>query len=483
MSVRVQKCLRRLLLLSAILPLCACAAKRMRSDFTGFESAYAETSNREVLLNLARLENRDPTYFFKLGQITSAYRMQAALPGAANYTPQGTTPGGAIVSGGITPSVLYENDPVFQFIPVNDDTNAQLLLKPIPPETFYILYQQGWRVDQLFRLLVDRIELTRLTGTRCDVEVIRNLAPPIYTDATGKAYTPDPDTLRAYVTFLRVSAVVYALQKHGLLLLRGAERFVPFDNNSGIAANEDKSLPIAKDQNDAVGKNTVWEKDAKGNWILGRKVFTPIFYLNPLAENDKKELVPDTAAIEEHISPDLPELREGGEAMHQALQILANGFSIHGTATPQQLEEGACPTKGISSHLVMRSLIGLMSAAAQEEIPFDALLNSDPEIPFKRTVSAQEQESVRRFKDAVPRIEQEPLLRITWKPDDTTTAPLTRVLYRGVNYSVADLSSPVNPENQYWNRDMFRLISNLTSQVTVDISKFPLPEILQLHTQ
>jgi len=38
-------------------------------------------------------------------------------------------------------------------------------------------------------------------------------------------------------------------------------------------------------------------------------------------------------------------------------------------------------------------------------------------------------------------------------------------------------------ENQSWNRDMFRLIAELSSQVTVDISKFPLPAILQLPIQ
>jgi hypothetical protein len=47
---------------------------------------------------------------------------------------------------------------------------------------------------------------------------------------------------------------------------------------------------------------------------------------------------------------------------------------------------------------------------------------------------------------------------------------------------VADPRRPVAPGDEYWNRDMFRLIGDLTSEVTVDISKFPLPEILQLHT-
>jgi hypothetical protein len=57
--------------------------------------------------------------------------------------------------------------------------NAQFLLQPVSPEQFYSLYTQGWRVDQLFRLMVDRIELTvrlsaeKKTITGCSVVSIQ----------------------------------------------------------------------------------------------------------------------------------------------------------------------------------------------------------------------------------------------------------------------------------------------------------------------
>src|SRR5580704_11961532 len=80
--------------------LSGCAAKRMKVDFIGFEKVYAETSNREQLLNLARLQNHDPTYFFKLGTIQSAYRMQASVAGTGQKVTQGTAAaGGANVIG------------------------------------------------------------------------------------------------------------------------------------------------------------------------------------------------------------------------------------------------------------------------------------------------------------------------------------------------------------------------------------------------
>src|ERR1700728_2085543 len=140
-------------ILGLLLGTTGCAIHRVHADYIGFEKAYADTSNRELLLNLARLQNHDPTYFFKMGQITSSYRMAASVSGTGSYQTQSTI---AKVANGIgtgTPALSYESDPLFQFIPVSDETNAQLLLKSIPPETFYILYQQGWRVDQLLRVM------------------------------------------------------------------------------------------------------------------------------------------------------------------------------------------------------------------------------------------------------------------------------------------------------------------------------------------
>jgi hypothetical protein len=84
-------------------------------------------------------------------------------------------------------------------------------------------------------------------------------------------------------------------------------------------------------------------------------------------------------------------------------------------------------------------------------------------------------------------MEQMPLLYVDWSGGEGAappahTPPLIELSYRSRDYMVADPSQAQDPNDEYWNRDMFRLIGSLTSQVTVDISKFPLPEILQLHS-
>ncbi len=472
-----------LLCLAGLLPLglTGCAAKRLKLDFTGFERAYAETSNREMLLNLARLQNRDPTYFFKIGQITSAYKMAASLTGSGSYatSTSNATIGGP--AGGGTPFATYENDPIFTFIPVNDETNAQLLLKPVPAETFYILYQQGWRVDQLVRLMVDRIELTRVSAHGCTVETLRNVPPAVYLKADGTTdadYLRDPDMLSSYVTFLRINAVVYWLQKHGYLLLRGTNTFVPFDSNSGLDDNV-TSAPKAQDIVTASQKNAVWEH-VGAKWLLGGKVFSPVFSLYPLQSEGTKP-VPDIAKIKREIlnDPDMKELQQG-PALDAILMSLADGFSIEGSTNQQDSCNSTSATSKISAHLVMRSLMGLMAAAAQEQVPYDALARANPAIPNSRYLPPELQaNNLPNFVDAVPPIERIPLLRLTGLPGDQEIPPIIQVNYRGTIYRIADKKNPEVADNQYWNRDVFRLINQLTSQVTVDISKFPLTEILQ----
>lgn len=473
--------LRLLLICLLLRSLCGCAVKRLKTDFVGFERVYAETSNREVLLNLARLQNRDPTYFFKIGQITSAYRMQTSLTGTGSYAVGNSNPIIGGPAGGGTPFASYEHDPIFTFVPVNDETNARLLLKPVPAETFYILYEQGWRADQLLRLMVDRVELTRSSAQGCTVETIRNVPPVVYLKPDGTPdtdYLRDPDALSSYVTFLRINALVYWLQRHGYLLLRGTNTFVPYNSASGLDENA-ANAPKAQDLVTASQKNAVWEH-VGAKWLLGEKVFSPMFSLYPLHAEGTK-LLPHIGQIKEEILND-PEMKEfkQGPALGVILASLAQGFAIEGSSDHRDSCNSTPGTYGISAHLVMRSLIGLMAAAAQEQIPYDTLAHANPIVPNSRNVPPDQQlKNPPRFLDAVPAIERIPLLRLTGAPEDQETEPIIEVNYRGTIYRIADKKNADGTDNQYWNRDMFRLINQLTSQVTVDVSKFPLTEILR----
>jgi hypothetical protein len=453
-------------LVAACVFLTGCAAARLKADYRTYERSYAEGSNRQMLLNLARLDQHHPTYFFKLGQVNTTYRMAAGLGSNAQFSPQGNIGG---VTGGGTPSLTYEQNPQWNFIPVNDDQLAQTLLKPVPAEFFYMFYQQGWRVDQLLRLMVDRIEI-HVPGR--EVQIIRN------------APSNDPEAVDSYVTFLRISAIALELQRRGLLVLGGETRFVPLAKGWTT-----KDLPGTKDFLDSVSKsdpsskNLVWRRTADDKaWEVGRELVMPIFRLNVPEDTARnkdqaghKDLVARLMAqYQADIEKDIPELQgkplrppkfQDEASLKTTLTVLRCGFKLQESVNPEQ---GTVDEECLSARLVMRSLIGMMSAASQEQPRFDELMNNPSY----------------NFPARVPEKERQPLLRLTWTEKEELTPSLVQLNYLGKTYTVADKATPsALEEKAFWNRDVFRVISQLASQVTVDISKFPLPEILQIRTQ
>jgi hypothetical protein len=602
----------------ALIAISGCAVHRVRADFNGFEKAYADTSNRELLLNLARLQNHDPTYFFKMGQITSSYRMSASVPTSVGYASQSSVSGKSNTTGGATPALSYESDPLFQFIPVNDEENAQLLLKQIPAETFYILYQQGWRIDQLFRLMVDRIEVTQPDdfsdpSKGCDVSIYRNV-PPTLGDPNDPLETQE---LGSYAGFLRASAIAYSLQRHGNLALREFSKFVPLDTNAvsagpssgagsggGQSSSADntpslgdhpptgspgtdtpspapaaaKPGPVsATDIEKAAEKSLSFETykvpsppgsapstagaaagaapaagattsaasapaipaagttaagtTSTGRVLIGQRLPDARFYLipspqlpppltipagiggilynlvnDPRLKNLAQELTDKHYVADQPPSGEPNPCQKGGSpdisvtAFCLFVNAVQNGFAIEDDVSQPVANGGPCPVadpdnplstsqQNVTARLVLRSLIGVMAAAAQEQEPFDQLLQSAKDNKGPNFRMAEEPKGL-NFYQAVPETEQTPILRINWKPDyagapDLRPMPdLIELNYRETDYRVADPFKDEVPvtENQYWNRDVFRLIAALTAQVTVDTSKYPIANILQLNS-
>jgi hypothetical protein len=426
-----------------------CAARALRTDYKDYENSYAESSNRQMLLNLARLSEHHPTYFFKMGQITTNYRYQATLSGNGTYSPPNYPAG---PGGGGTPGALYEKDPGFSFVPVNDDATARQLLQPMPAELFYVLFQQGTRVDELMRLMVDHIEYKPDPNSDV-VHTIRNVA--------------SESNLKDYLTFLRISALAYHLQRRGHLIFSADQKFQPvLTGGVSLAGN---SAPQAKDIVDAWTKNLVWQQDPtnKDSWQLGQFVTLPKFKLTPSYQPGDKDHPSNVKAYDVEI--DMPELANV-LSLGPTLQILdSNGLGFGIMENSADTSKPAKPGQG-SAQLVMRSLIGMMAAAAQEQKTFDALM----------ALAAQD-----KTQDPIPAAEKLPLLTLNWDRKEVSqlTPVLTSLEYMGRTYMIADPRSDNPLKESSWNRDNFRIITQLGNLITVDIKNFPPQQILQLRTQ
>jgi hypothetical protein len=276
-------------------------------------------------------------------------------------------------------------------------------------------------VDQLLRLMVERFEI-QLPGDN---------------KITTFSNTPGRTSARSYATFLKICAIAREFQLDGHLKLRATEQFVPIADNWSMSTQ-----PTAKDLLDAQDKGYVYEKQADGSWQLGKKQLQPSFVLDGEADQTFRRLQKN------------PVFSEGISLENVKTMLSGDGFSVQGNLV-QNRESG--------SRLVLRSFLNILAAAAQEQTNFD--------------VAVRHTEFVKH----IPETELRPILRLKWNDETGKTVPsLISLDYNGQKYEVTDLDTGLVDESASWNRDVFRLLTELGTQVSVDISKFPLPTTLQV---
>ena len=472
--------------------LLSCAAPTLRNQFGNYNEAYADALNQQMLLNLARLENGHPAYSLVFGSINNKYTFgsQTGVGTTGNITDTKTTVDNSQVSGGVlklvsgaftklfstvfgysaNETITSTSNPEFQFIPVNNETAARQVLEPISTDVFLQLYQQGYPIDQLLRIMIERIETPRLPSG--EHLVLMN--------------SPTCGTREYYERFLRACAILRTLQMHGFLSLetraeleplgpvsfgssgqggRGGQGTAAREGGPDAAAREYNPNPVLKDFTDAEDKSMLLRTNVNGGWQIYHRRAVPKFFLRleqtdtatnagdktaeftPKAQREEMDKFVNT--IMEFVKTNQTVCRTNDySAITNVVLALRDGIAIQ---TGVGTSGGANVTR-----LVLRSFNRAMEAVASEQAGFEALAKSDV-----------------NFTNVVPDFERRPILQMIW-PDKNVPLlpPLQVVRYAGKTYQITDRKAdPLDPTAR-WNRDVFRLMVALGSQVTVDISKF-----------
>jgi hypothetical protein len=422
--------------------LSGCGSTRYSADYNGFNGAFADSSNHQMLLNLARLDQHDPSYFLQFGQISVQYQLSSSINGVVNNTVPQSTLHVPILSEVGTLSAGANTTPQFTFIPVTDDKVAQQLLLPLPPEDLYTLFQQGLPVDQLLRLM----------GERFEVQLPNQTAITTYANAPARGPTS------SYIVFLKICGIARELQIDGHLKLRIKEEYTPVADGWTWSANEERSSgggkggdsgpatenvsdePSAKDLLDAQEKGFVYQKQ-DGKWGLFKRNEIANFYLEGDCSDTFNRLSQEKGYNE-------------GVSLKNILSVLSlQGFSVEGNVVD---------TANPGSRLILRSFLSVLAAAAQEQTDFEAAITEHGAGVH------------------IPDREMRPILKLKWTTDQPLLAPLLAVDYRGETYQITDPVSDKVNESTSWNRDVFRLLTELSGQASIDTSKFPLPTSLQV---
>jgi hypothetical protein len=235
---------------------------------------------------------------------------------------------------------------------------------------------------------------------------------------------------------LKICAIAREFQIDGHLKLEATEQFVPLaDSWSQTAA------PAAKDLLDAQDKGCIY-KLVDNKWELGKNELMPSFVLDGESSSTFTRLSKEAV------------YREGFSLQNIRTLLSGSGFSVQGKLVGQRIT---------GSHLVLRSFLNAMAAAAQEQTNFAAALSHSALL------------------NHVPEIEKRPILQLKWTGQEPLLPALVSLDYQGQNYRITDPVTAGVDEPATWNRDVFRLLVELGTQVSVDISKFPLPTTLQVN--
>jgi hypothetical protein len=424
----------------------------MRGEFRSYNAAYADALNEQMLLDLARLENGHPAYYLAIGAINNRFTDTAQATAGSTGTPSQTTdtstrntpfvagkPVGiagfpkrvaqtvtqAMFGYSAGASYSHTKNPDFQFIPINNETVAKQILSPVLPDVFFTLYQQGYPIDQLMRIMIERVE----------------------TESVTLVNSPTAGTPYSYALFLRACAILREMQRLGYLILEAPTRYeslgaISFDKK------EERPNPTSKEFADAGDKGYVLRKEGD-HWEIERKHSLPIFVLN---KHKPKSLI--KAELAGAIKP---LTSETVGAIDRVVELLGEGISV------QTNVEGF---KVANTQLILRSFDRSMTAVATEQSAFDEFVCQSEAIGI------------------VPPFEQQPILRMMWPNKSIALErPLQTVNYNGKTYEITDpVRSPLD-NAAHWNRDVFRLLVALNSQVTVDISKFQRQVLELLPTQ
>ncbi|HXR04473.1 MAG TPA: hypothetical protein VN836_07180 [Verrucomicrobiae bacterium] len=492
----------------------------MHAHFRDYNTAYADALNEQMLLNLARLENGHPAYYLAIGAIDDRLSVSgsAGVGNTGTFTDSKTAPtGGAITrvfqsvfgynaSGTITRTI----NPEFQFIPLNNEAVAKQVLQPISTDVFFTLYQQGYPIDQLMRVLIERVETTLPNNQEL---VLVN--------------SPTRGTPESYGKYLRACAILRELQQRGYLSLRAVtqppENMGPVSFNAGSGAKAggqpgaggrnasqpenpeqgsggnsapgEKGSPSLKDYADAQDKGWTLTQ-TNGTWQLGLRREMPIFVLNTDVVAVVQSPAVSNPAGNQIVSEGNRRLVQSGVNFSLApaqlalvpaiVQSLTNA-NFNATNSKSQeviaddtmavltviglLNEGISVQTKVSgeaqarTRLVLRSFGRAMEAVASEQPAFDTLVLTN-----------------HQFRSVVPNSEQHPVIRIEWSHvKEPLQPPLRTIRYADRNYEITDPVADALDPNVSWNRDIFRLLVALNSQVTVDISKFQ-QQVFELRT-
>lgn len=436
---------RPVAVLAVAASLAGCGGAALNRSFQDYSAVYADVKNRQLLLNLARMANVHPPYFLQLGLINTTFQFGAQ----AGATVQGTRTEGVnpttgsgplnllsrVLSWGADARVTVNEQPTFAFTPLSGPQFAEGILTAVPANVFFTLVNQGVRIDRLMRIAVQEVDFT-------------NPADGVTITLRNVPFQGgDPES---YGDFLRLAGMALELQRHQMLRVAASSKIEALPGPEFDTPSLENVLKAAEK-----GVFLRPKADHPGKYEMVRPAPTISFSITQAGET----LFAEFQKCPEYRLRSMPPavVPPGSPGPTPSPAPPECPPRVKGTAAVSPSSPIAEKHEG-QINFRMRSFFQAMSWVSLEQRAFE-MLAANPQ-----------------FLKEIPESQRQPVLRLLWDGVRTELEPpLVAVDYGGQTYAITDV------RNDAWNRDVFRLLSYIESQVSLDPKQLPVQQVIQVR--
>ncbi len=315
------------LVAALVLGLSGCAGPLvLQQQVIGYDEVTKALDEKLLLLNIARVHNREPVHFTSTSSIAATFDWTTTL-GASGRLNNGPANNFLDLNLGASTS----ENPTFSIVPISGEEFTKRVVTPFADDAFEFLVFQGGRIDQVMRLMASGIEVQTPDG------------------AFAGFIENDPRRPHEYEEFRQIAMHLQWLNDSRRLFVRS----LVFEETL-IADFE--GVPRAEDINHGFDKDLRWRQKPDGNYKLTRLQAGRVLVANfdPMALTDRQRFELNERIrknpkgfVYMEIRPDGP----GGELpfrgaikLRSLLQILE--FLANGIGTAEEFEVTPAPRTG-----------------------------------------------------------------------------------------------------------------------------------------
>ncbi len=473
---------------------CGCSSTALRHDYSGYSEVYADASNQQLLLNLARLANNDPVYYVQLGSISSQYQFSSS----AGFTPSAVRTDPVAVGAGMVQHALtlggslnagVTATPVFQYLPLTGTNFVQAVLAPLSDKVYLTLYDQGYDADMIVRTMIASVEWQHITtnggptlilttntafvpamitnsatmqvslGIATNLTCTTNVIVPTSTNYTFLVNDPSDPT---YPDFLKFSADLRHAQLWHILTVDQSGG----DPTTNVIYNNQKQPKLA-DVVSAIQATLSVKSDSSNNVIVSQLKQSPHFVLrnsltthnyNIMSKLDPQTNIKPQTNTDGAVYDTRPETEKISAAIEVAKDIYGNKMILK-----------------------TRTFEAAMYSVAKQQTRFHDLAETDKDhnLPHIITYGEDDYGPYAIIKLPHGNIKARPTMTLNY--DKCKLSPdhiLTKVKYLdGKTYVVGDISK----SKSYQNQGVFTMLCYLFAQTAVSTQNLPVQQLIQVQ--